>query len=369
MQSFCKSKCVEHDYYRENDILTFGPMHWKYWRILHCKSFFKNEKEIFKEYYLFGSIRIWTKCFNKNNILKTLFYIKDLDSHYVIYLFGIIFSFKHKCKFIYQEAKNVGINTKSARQKKLIISLTSYPARIKTAHVAINTLLQQSLKPDKIILWLAKEEFPNLENDLPQELLKLKSLGLEIEWCNNIKSYKKLVPTIIKYPDDIIVTADDDIYYQPNMLESLYNAYLKNPNCIYVKRSVKLHLKNGYPEGISSRKYFYNHLEEPSYFNQLMGGSGCLYPPHSLYKDCTNINIISETIPTHDDAYFWSMAILNKTKIQVIGGFNENLYFIEGTQGVGLIHTNQRGQSGVKLEDAYKIMIKKYPEILSVLNE
>ncbi len=302
--------------------------------------------------------------------MNKLFFYKDLDSHYVLNIMGIRLCIKHKCKFKYTEAPAVGVNTDSKREPKLIISLASYPARIKTVHITINTLLQQTLKPDKVILWLAQEQFPNAEKDLPKDLLRLKEYGLEIEWCeDDVKSYKKLVPALIKYPDDIIVTADDDVYYQPNMLESLYNAYLKNPQNIYVKRSVKLHLNNGYPEGISSRKYFYKHLTEPSYFNQIMGGSGCLYPPHSLYKDCTDTDIIRSTIPTHDDAYFWSMAVLNRTKIQVVGGFDENLYFVDGTQDIGLMHTNKRGQEGIQLEDAYKIMINRYPNILNILNE
>ena len=74
-------------------------------------------------------------------------------------------------------------------------------------------------------------------------------------------------------------------------------------------------------------------------------------------------------MPTHDDVYFWSMAILNKTKIQVIGGFDEDLYFVDGTQDVGLMHTNKKGQNGITLEDAYKVIIDKYPHILSILNE
>lgn len=301
--------------------------------------------------------------------MNKLFFFKDLDSHYVIYLFGVRLCIKHKCKFKYKDANSMGIELNSQRNPKLIVSLTSYPARIKTVHITINTLLQQSLKPDKVILWLANEQFPNQEKDLPQELIKLKTLGLDIEWCEDIKSFKKLVPAMQKYPQDIIVTADDDVYYQSNMLESLYNAYKKNPKNIYVKRSVKLKMENNYPKGISSRKYMYKHLIEPSYFNQLMGGSGCLYPPHSLYKDCTNIDIIRNTIPTHDDAYFWAMAVLNKTKIQVIGGFDENLYFVEGTQDVGLIHCNKNGKTGISLENAYKVMIQEYPKILEILNE
>lgn len=48
-----------------------------------------------------------------------------------------------------------------------------------------------------------------------------------------------------------------------------------------------------------------------------------------MYKDCTNYDVIQNTIPTHDDVFFWAMAILNKTKIQVVGGFDEDLYFVK----------------------------------------
>ena len=55
--------------------------------------------------------------------------------------------------------------------------------------------------------------FPQREENLPRDLLKLRSFGLTIDWCENLRSYKKLIPAIEKYPDDIIVTADDDVFY------------------------------------------------------------------------------------------------------------------------------------------------------------
>ena len=300
--------------------------------------------------------------------MNKIFSFKDLDDHYYFVFCGISLNFKHKCHFKYKKASEYGL-TQEKRNPQLIVSLTSYPARINSVHKTINTLLTQSLKADKIILWLANEQFPNLEADLPKELLDLKELGLTIKWCEDLKSYKKLVPALIEYPEDIIVTADDDVYYQPNTLKILYEAYLKNPANIYSRRTVKLQINNGVLEGVSARKDGFKYLKEASYFNQLMGGGGCLYPPHSLYKDCTNVEKIRNTIPSHDDAYFWSMAILNKTKIQAVGGFDESLHFVEGTQEVGLMYVNKDGQSGISLENAYKVMIKEYPEILEILEQ
>jgi len=117
------------------------------------------------------------------NKMNKLFFFKDLDSHYVIYFLGIRFCIKHKCRIEVKETQNLGVSDE-IRKPQLIVSLTSYPARINSVHITINTLLQQSLKPNKVILWLASEQFPNKENDLPDNLLRLKDYGLTIEWCD-----------------------------------------------------------------------------------------------------------------------------------------------------------------------------------------
>ena len=57
---------------------------------------------------------------------------------------------------------------------KVIISLTSYPARIDTVHLTIRSILRQTVQADKILLWLSIEEFPNKYADLPQNLLLIK---------------------------------------------------------------------------------------------------------------------------------------------------------------------------------------------------
>ena len=80
------------------------------------------------------------------------------------------------------------------KNNELIISLTSYPARIKNVHKTTNTLLNQSLKANKVILWLAENQFPNKEQDLPSKLLAQTTKGLTISWYHkDIKSYKKLI--------------------------------------------------------------------------------------------------------------------------------------------------------------------------------
>ena len=297
-----------------------------------------------------------------------IFFIKDIDSHYIIYFLGIRIQFKHKSRFKYKEAVEYGLN-KTERTPKLIVSLTTYPARIDYVNITINTLLTQSLKPDKIILWLAESQFPNKEKDLPEKLLKLRDLGLTIDWCEDLKSYKKLLPTLRKYPDDIVVTVDDDAYYDRELLSSLYNAYLENGNYVYARRIVKLKMQNDELRTVSAREYLYKDSFEPTFLNQQIGAFGVMYPPHCLHKDIYDVDKINRLLPTHDDVYFWAMSVLNNTKIKLVSGHGADIHYIENSQNCGLININQAGRSGISLVDAYKLMIKEYPQILQNIRQ
>ena len=98
------------------------------------------------------------------------------------------------------------------RNGKLIVSLTSFPARIELVWMTIASLMNQTMKPKKIILWLSEEQFQT-EESIPQTLLALRKRGLEIRFCEDIKPHKKYFHTMQEYPDDIVVTVDDDIFY------------------------------------------------------------------------------------------------------------------------------------------------------------
>ncbi len=296
------------------------------------------------------------------------FSFRDIDSHYVIKIFDIQISLKHKCCFKYKKAEDYGISVQT-RKPQIIVSLTSHPARIDTVHLAINTLLRQTFKPDKIILWLAKEQFPEGENSLPENLTQLEKLGLTIKWCEDLKSYKKLVPALREFQEDIIVTVDDDLYYEENMLEILYKTHLEHPKDIIVNRSWRVKLQGNKIIPFASRRICYEEFTEASYLNQLMGGSGCLYPPNSLHKDVLNTNKIMSLIPTHDDVYFWVMAVINGTKTSVANGGKSQLYHIENTQDKGLCKINRKNKAGMPVTDAYAIMLKEYPQLMDKFRE
>lgn len=196
----------------------------------------------------------------------------------------------------------------------IIVSLTSFPERINEVPYCIYSLLNQNLKPKKVVLWLASEEFPNKENDLPSQLLDFLDYGFDIMWCDNLKSFKKLIPSLKEFHSNIIVTADDDVFYPNNWLESLYNKYLLNLDSIICTRCRKIKIKDNtldkYETWLLSQD-----SEKPSFLNLMTGIGGVLYPPNSLNINVFDYDLAKKLCPNADDMWFWAMAVLNKTKI------------------------------------------------------
>ena len=225
------------------------------------------------------------------------------------------------------------------RLPRLIVSLTSFPERMDRIKYALFSLFDQSLKADKIILWLAESQFPNNEDDLPLDVLKFIDYGLEIKWCDDIKSYKKLIPSLKEFPNDIIVTFDDDIYVDHDLLEKLYSYHLKYPNYIIANRIRKISLDD---RDHSLKNYDNWELslgeQNASYLNFFTGSGGVLYPPHSLDDKVFDLDLAKRLTPTGDDIWFWAMAVKKSTKIKVISDNAIFGCFISPERELGLLN-------------------------------
>lgn len=264
----------------------------------------------------------------------------------------------------YKPAKKFGLVDRN-RTPQLIVSLTSYPERMPTIHFTLHTLLNQSCKPDKLILWLAAEQFPGKEKNIPRKVKALKKYGLSIKWCDDMRSYKKLIPALKEFPNDIIVTADDDIYYPQNWLEILYKAYLADPTSIHCHRAYKIKFDiDGHI--LPYEKWNHRFLSQGSSFFHFFptGGGGILYPAGSLSSEVSNKEVFEKTAYDTDDIWFWVMAVLNGTKTHVSEDSISKPIAIEGTQNIGLWEVkNSLGNN-----DANFIRVfKHYPQLKELL--
>lgn len=253
------------------------------------------------------------------------------------------------------------------QKSQLIVSLTSYPARINTVPVVIESLLNQTYHADKIILWLNPESFPNKEKDLPSQLLKLQSLGLIIGWYKNIRSYTKLIPTLKMYPDATIITVDDDILYPRNLIRNLIRTHHRYPNDICAHRVRKILTQNGIIADynkwtLSERRGIFSRWRS-GYDNLLCGVGGVLYPPHSLHPDVMKSDIFTKLCKHQDDVWFWAMAVINNRKIvPTKRGYNMQKRTIKSVQSTGL-WTNINGTENSPNNTAIENCIKYYPDL------
>ena len=255
------------------------------------------------------------------------------------------------------------------RTQKLIVSLTSFPKRMEIPHVvplALYSLLNQSMKPDKIILYLSEEEFPRGETDVPQEILDFVSHGLAIRFVEkNIRSYKKLVPALREFPYDFIVTADDDIWYPSNWLKKLWETSLRYPGMTIGHRFK-------YVTTNCERIMNYNSWDcdtptpQGAYRNFLTGGGGSLYPPGILHRNVVKEELFMKIAPTADDIWFWAMTVLNGNKIAVVPhGYNAFIGLLPEENPGPMLSTENVYASGNDI--AIKQLFAHYPELEKIV--
>lgn len=175
------------------------------------------------------------------------------------------------------------------------------------------SLLKQSLKPDRIVLWLDQKNW-SAEN-LPKKIKRLQEYGIEVRFCKDLRSYTKLLPALKAFPNDIIITVDDDIIYRRDLIEGLYKAYLGDSSKIYSNHAC-------YPSlDLEGQIRPYNDWFIPAseqYWIMPLGVSGILYPPHCLHPDVDNEDLFMKLCPMADDLWFWIMSLRQGTKHGVI---------------------------------------------------
>ena len=120
--------------------------------------------------------------------------------------------------------------------EKILVTMTSWHKRIDNVAPVVKTLLNQTIKPNKILLNFCTEDFPNMEGDLPNDLLELVKENdcIEIYWfIENYKAWKKHLHAIeIADDNTLIICTDDDHLYPEYFIEWLYVSY-----CYYGKKN------------------------------------------------------------------------------------------------------------------------------------
>lgn len=251
------------------------------------------------------------------------------------------------------------LNT-APRDEIVIASLTSFPARIEYVHLAIKSLMLQSYKPDRIILWLAEEQFP--DRILPKNLTDLEQYGLEIKWCEDLYGHKKYYYCIQEQKEnEVVITFDDDILYPIDCIKRLIAKHREFPDCLVCERAQAIlyredgSLENpGYWTVISDVG-----IHKPSYSLNPSPGGGCLIPYRAFYKDAYDPKVFCELAYKNDDLWYMFMAAQNGTRTIKTRKYHKIFSLIAGSQTVQMATENVVGNKNIEI---MKILASHYPE-------
>jgi len=222
---------------------------------------------------------------------------------------------------------------------ELIVSLTSYPARYGTLHLTLGCLLDQSVEADRTILWIADQDM----NQLPAAVRELERRGLEIRPCDDLRSFKKLVPALEAFPDAFVATADDDVHYPRDWLETLVAG--TEPGVITCHRAHRI------KQATSGQLLPYLDWSfdiqntgsgRPSADLLPTGVGGILYPPGCLDTRATDQHTFEHLCPHGDDLWFYWCARMAGTLCRKVGGKFRAMPW-PGTQDSSLWIGNEAG--------------------------
>ena len=95
----------------------------------------------------------------------------------------------------------------------IVVSLTSWTKRIQYVKKVVESIMKNTVQPDRVYLNLSKTEFEGIQ--LPQDLVNYfdSDERLIINWVDgeNTKSMKKIFPILAYLNDnDIIIDGDED---------------------------------------------------------------------------------------------------------------------------------------------------------------
>lgn len=236
------------------------------------------------------------------------------------------------------------IHRPSSMANGVIISLTSYPARLKNLHIVIRSLLKQKVAAEKIILYLGLD---TKESDIPEKLKKLTKYNFQIKkGYEDIKPHKKYFFAMQEYPNHTIITVDDDLIYDKNLVKNLIECAKRNPGCICARR-VNLITKdeNGNLNPYSKWKWEYKNITTPSHVLIATGCGGILYPPHLFSKETFDLQAIKENSLNTDDIWLKFMELKNDIKVVFSNNKVIHPLTLRHTQESGLLQTNTNGEN------------------------
>lgn len=268
-----------------------------------------------------------------------------------------------RAQLLQQQALNsTDMGVGNDKEHNIVVSLTSFDKRIDDVFYTVESLFQQWVKADVVVLWLSTKNFP--DRRLPESLERQKERGLQIVFVEeDFGPYKKYCYAFDRFPDSLIITVDDDTLYPPDTIDLLYRAYLRAPDTIHCHRAHQMRLDSkgklkSYDDWDSNRRWSETDKKaSPLVFPTGVGG--VLYFPGALHSDAFDSEKFMRLCPNADDIWLKAMSLKQGTpcaRVPDSRDWTARFLSLAGSQDSALRKENwrKRGGNDCKMRDVFE---------------
>jgi len=259
-------------------------------------------------------------------------------------------------------------NNRTIFEKECVVSFTTYGHRLKSADYVIRSILDGTVLPEGIFLYVSNKDYSNILSNRPFLKTLMNTGYLHLEIVKDVRSYTKFVYALEQHKEKNIVICDDDVLYPKYWLSEL----VKSKNTVNSSNVISCHRGHyvAYENGeILSYNTWRHDISEPISIENLIfptGTGGVLYPPNSISFLATNRNLFEELAPTADDVWFWFCSLYNDSKFVLT---DRKVYdcsdfvFFPYSQEISLYHENVHNNANdIQIQNVFKYFKSLNPD-------
>lgn len=251
--------------------------------------------------------------------------------------------------------------------------MTTWPPRFDTAGRVMGELVKQRMDADLLervhcVLVLSEEEVSStlVREEACNLMRAMDELDVEILIDKgNIRSHKKLIPVLEKYPDNAVLVVDDDNIQQKGWLKTFVSDHDRFPaDIIYGQSNSRVVLK----DGLICEEMEFMPLSKPGQMSMDLkpanGAAGTLYPALTF----TDIRFFDRELfmqlsPTSDETWQFAFAVMGGASFRCLSACNIPMS-AGARQDCALFNTNQYAYNDI--HNAIAREIPRYLETLEI---
>lgn len=232
----------------------------------------------------------------------------------------------------------------------IILSMTTWPPRYTTTAEVMACYIQQRHKSgldEKVHCVLVFSEEEACSTYSRQNACKLMAamdeMGVEVIIDKgNIRSHKKLIPTLEKYPNNPILVVDDDVIQRDAWLSTYIEDHSIYPDTIiYGQSQSRISVKDGIIHEERSIMPSSKAGKESIDLKPASGAAGTLFPAHTFTDErFFDRELMMKVSPSSDETWQYAFAMIEHPKFRCLSRCNLTT-FANANQDCALFKTNR----------------------------